>query len=106
MLEKGKQFFLRFYGFYPKNIPAGTNNKMLKVENPYHHNFNYDFNFERTKKKIFFDVFDILRVFGAAFIIIKIGMKFPSYVIFRRTKFENNPDFMICDQAEFERLSK
>jgi hypothetical protein len=82
-----------------------TKKKMIEIHNPYHHNFELDYNFERSSKKIFFDVFDILRIFLAGFIVIKIGMKLPSYILFRRNKFENNPDFMICDQAEFERLN-
>jgi hypothetical protein len=93
--------------YNPRFFDGKIIKKKIEIHNPYHHNFEYNLNFERTNKKIFFELFDILRVFGALFIAIKIGMKFPSYVFFRRNKesYENNPDFMLCNQLEFQRLN-
>ena len=90
----------------PKEV-KGEPVKKIEFHNPYHHNFqlNYD-EFSRDKTKMFFTAFDLFRVFGAAFVIIKIGMKLPSFILFRRSKFENNPDFMLVDQSQFEMLDK
>ena len=105
MLRKGlKEAWEKYAKIMPqRELDAGMRSK-IAVQNPYHHNFKANYDKERTTQKILFDMFDLARIFGAAFFIIKIGMKLPSYTLFRRTKYENNSDFMLCDQATFEKL--
>lgn len=90
-----------------KNLSEKKTKQKIEIQNPYHHNFKYNYGAQKNRdaEKIFFDVFDLARVFGAAFFVIKIGMKMPSYCLFYRTKYENNPDFMLCDQAQFEKFA-
>ena len=106
MLRKGlKEAWEKLSKNTQKELDGAVKSKpQLMVQNPYHHNFIFNFDKKRDTQKIIFDAFDLLRVFGVAFFIIKIGMKLPSYALFRRTKFENNPDFMLCDQAQFEKM--
>ena len=105
MLRKGlKEAWEKYAKIMPQRELDGGVKTKLNFQNPYHHNFKLNYDKERDTQKILFDMFDLARVFGAAFFIIKIGMKLPSYTLFRRTKFENNPDFMLCDQAQFEKL--
>jgi hypothetical protein len=115
MLKKG---FEKAYDKYLKNIkefPARDlsgkvkpKSERIEIQNPYHHNFKLNNSYlkKRSAEKTFFELFDLARILGLVFIVVKIGMKMPSYVFFRRTKFENNPDFMLCDQAYFEQLDK
>ena len=106
MLKKAWENFSKLNKTIYKRELDVTEKAKLKIQNPYHHNFKLNYDKERDTQKILFDMFDLARVFGAAFFIIKIGMKLPSYTFFRRTKYENNPDFMLCDQAQFEMLEK
>ncbi len=76
----------------------------MVVNNPYHHDF---VNNEATYfnlKKLFFTSFDLMRIFLYVLFVVKVGMKAPQYLIFRKNNYLNNPDYMLIDQNEYERI--
>lgn len=109
-----------FKAFYKRNIAGITKpifteesykamqaaENRIPIQNPYHHNFQLNYKGQRNAKKIVLDIFDLARIFAAAFFVIKIGMKLPSYYLFKRTQYTNNPDYMLCDAATFEKMDK
>lgn len=87
------------------------NNQNLKraaskmfVNNPYHHDFIFQEATYFSFKKLLFTTFDLVRIFFYVFVVVKVGMKAPQYLMFRKTNYLNHPDYMLIDQAEYERI--
>jgi len=77
--------------------------KMI-VNNPYHHDFVFENATYFSLKKLFFASFDLLRIFFYVFVLVKVGMKAPQYILFKKNNYLNNPDFMLVNQAEYEKI--
>lgn len=76
------------------------------VNNPYHHDFIFQDATYFSFKKLIFTSFDLVRVFFYVFLIVKVGMKAPQYVMFKRNNYLDHPDYMLIDQAQYEKIKK
>jgi len=75
------------------------------VNNPFHHDFIFENATYFSFKKLFFTSFDLIRIFAYVFVAVKVGMKAPQYLMFKRRNYLNHPDYMMIDQAEYEKLT-
>lgn len=50
-------------------------------------------------------LFDFGRAMLYLFLITKVILTAPSFILFRKTKFSNNPDYALCDEATFTKLN-
>lgn len=72
----------------------------MNVNNPYHHGFSIIDADYFTVKKFIFAAFDLMRIYFYIFVVLKVGMKAPQYLMFRRKNYLNNPDYMLINPSE------
>lgn len=76
----------------------------MYINNPYHHDFVFQEANYFTAKKLFLTSFDLIRILFYMFVVVKVGMKAPQYLMFRRKNYLNHPDYMLINEAEYEQI--
>jgi hypothetical protein len=71
--------------------------------NHYHHDFEPGHIPKTTLYNVGLVAFDGARLLLYLFLTIKLTMKAPSFIFFRKNKFTNNPDYMLYDQTTIEK---
>ncbi len=84
------------------NLKRGA--QKIFVNNPFHHDFVFETASYFSFKKLFFTAFDLVRIFFYAYVTIKVAMKGPQYLMFKRSNFLNHPDYMLIDENEYEKM--
>lgn len=85
------------------NLRRATS-KMI-VNNPYHHDFVFENATYFSFKKLFFTSFDLIRIFFYVFVVVKVGMKAPQYLMFKRKNYLNHPDYLLINEAEYQKIT-
>lgn len=70
----------------------------------FHHGFIPGHIPENTLRNALLGGFDTLRVVLYIALIYKAFVKAPSFILFRRSEFKNNPDFRLLDRESLEKL--
>ena len=79
----------------------------MSVNNPFHHDFALNDPKYYTSSNFLVVAFDLGRIVLYMAITLKLVMKAPSFILFKRTNFLNNPDYMlIANETEFNKLAE
>ncbi len=70
---------------------------------PYHHDF-HPGNFNKTALDFSLAMFEFGRIFVYVYLSMKIVVNLPSFILFRKNKFLNNPDYAICDVQTYQKI--
>ncbi len=76
-----------------KNFCSGT---------PYHHDF-HPGNFNKTNVDFAMAMFEFGRIFFYVYFTFKIAINLPSFALFRKSRYFNNPDYALCDYETYSR---
>jgi hypothetical protein len=69
---------------------------------PYHHDF-HPGHFNITGLDFGLALFEFARIFFYVYFTTKVVISLPSFIVFRKKKFLNNPDYALCDTESYQK---
>ena len=70
---------------------------------PYHHDFNPG-HFNKTGTDFALALFEFGRIFFYIYFTAKVVVNLPAFIVFRKKKFLNNPDYALCDTESYQKV--
>ena len=70
---------------------------------PYHHDFHLG-HFNKTAADFGLALFEFGRILFYVYFTVKVAVNLPSFILFRKKQFLNNPDYALCDQETYHKM--